>query len=37
MDKIEWNGHYMLGYQQYPLSFDMHIDSNGIFGLDKDS
>jgi hypothetical protein len=37
MDKIEWNGHYCMCYQRFDLSFDIHIDSNGIFGLDKDN
>lgn len=37
MDKIEWNGHYQMGYQRFEMSFDMNIDSIGIFGLDKDN
>lgn len=37
MDKIEWNGSYMYGQQRYNISLDIHVDTNGIFGIDKDN
>ena len=37
MDKIEWNGSYMYGQQRYNISLDIHVDTNGVFGIDKDN
>ena len=37
MDKIEWNGSYRYGQQTYNISLDIHVDTNGVFGVDKDN
>lgn len=37
MEKIEWNGHMISNGQRFNLSLDIHVDTNGVFGLDKDN
>jgi hypothetical protein len=37
MEKIEWNGHMMHQGQRHNLSLDIHVDTNGVFGIDKDN
>ena len=37
MDLEEWKGTYMLNGQRNSFEFDLNVDSNGIFGVDKDS